>query len=371
MNHQYQIGLLAPLSPVVYARRPMPSLPYPLEEEGVALFARARQGLWNGLRALGLGEGDTVLVPAYHHGSEVEAMTRAGIAPRFYDVGPSLAPQPGELENLVDGSTRALHLTHSLGLPQDAPFWRKWCDERGLFLVEDAAQAWLGSIDGRPLGSWGDVSIFCLYKTVALPDGGALVARPPISPPSGRTPHGARLLLERHASWAMHRMTGWAGGSRARWGRTPYDPDDYDPAADFALYDPATPASRATKLLLRRVVRGDEAARRRRNYATLLEALREHVPEPLRQLHAGASPFVFPVASRSKMGLLLHLHVAGVDCLNLWAVPHPSLDRDRYPGAAKLRAEVVGLPVHHELTDNDLSRVVDEVRRGFDALEIG
>jgi dTDP-4-amino-4,6-dideoxygalactose transaminase len=128
------------------------------------LFERARHGLWHGLRALGLGDDDEVLVPAYHHGSEIEALVRAGLTCRFYEASEGLAPDERELEALLGPRTRALHLIHYLGFPQEATRWRAWCEERGLFLIEDAAQAWLGSLEGRPLGSFGDIAIFCLYK---------------------------------------------------------------------------------------------------------------------------------------------------------------------------------------------------------------
>src|SRR5205823_10573872 len=60
------------------ASRPDPP-PFPLADPRCRLVTRARHGLWLGVRALGLGPGDEVLVPAYHHGSEVEALVRAGV----------------------------------------------------------------------------------------------------------------------------------------------------------------------------------------------------------------------------------------------------------------------------------------------------
>ena len=84
-----------------------------------------------------VGEGDHhdprgVLAPAFHHGSEIEALLRAGLECRFYEVGESLAPDPAELESLVGPRTRALLLIHYLGRPQAAARWREWCDEREL-----------------------------------------------------------------------------------------------------------------------------------------------------------------------------------------------------------------------------------------------
>ncbi len=67
---------------------------------------------------------------------------------------------------------------HVLGFPRDAATWRRWCDDRGLLLIEDADQAWLATVDGQPVGSLGDLSIFCPYKTLPLPYLSAAVSRP-------------------------------------------------------------------------------------------------------------------------------------------------------------------------------------------------
>src|SRR5215216_1209594 len=168
-----------PLPPSVYIRRPG-RLPFPLQEQSCRLFALGRHALWHGVRALGLEPGDGILVPAYHHGSEVEALTRAGLTASFYGGSDALEPIESELDGLVEPRTRALLLIHYLGFPQDLARWRRWCDERGMFLIEDAAQAWLARDDDRPVGSVGDLAMFCLYKTYGLPDGAALVSRRPI-----------------------------------------------------------------------------------------------------------------------------------------------------------------------------------------------
>jgi len=68
-----------PLSPAVYARAGRSIGPYPLGDPDARLFAWGRQALWHGVRAVGLLPGDTVLVPAYHHGSEVEALLQEAL----------------------------------------------------------------------------------------------------------------------------------------------------------------------------------------------------------------------------------------------------------------------------------------------------
>jgi dTDP-4-amino-4,6-dideoxygalactose transaminase len=352
-----KLSVWPPLSPAAYLRRADTELPFPLREPNCAVFYEARQGLWHGARAL-LRPGDRVLVPAYHHGSEVEALARAGLVIEFYEGTDTLTPDEAELEALLRPDVRALHLTHYLGFPQDAPRWRAWCDERGRLLFEDAAQAWLATRDGRPVGTWGDLAIFSLYKTFGVPDGGAVVTRSVQVAPS-RAPRLRPLeLASRHWAWVGAQVPGAgaaAGGvtaamRRRRTARVAVDPE-------FALNDPTEPPARVTPFLLRRLVDPTAAEARRRNYARLLDRFREAVPPPFDRLDPGASPFAFPARFGDKAAALERLAAQGVVGLDMWSMPHPLLPAERFPAAAARRRSVIGLPVHQELGSPQLERI--------------
>ena len=326
------------------------------------MVAWARHGLWHGVRRLGLGEGDEVLVPAWHHGSEVEAFERAGLACRFYDCDESLDPDPAGLESLLGPRVRALHLTHALGFPAESARWRAWCDAHGLLLLEDAAQAWLAAHDdGTPVGSHGDLAVFCLYKTFGLPEGAAMVQADPPPPVGLDRRLGLGPLARRHARWITGRSALVHAAVR-RIRRRP--PAAYDPLRDFELRDPQDAPWAHTRFVLRRVVDPGAAERRRENYRLLLEGLRDLALRPYDALPAGAAPFVFPIVAPDKAALLERLRAVGVFALDLWSVPHPSLAVDEFPAAAARRASSLGLPVHQELRRADLDRMVAAVRAG-------
>jgi dTDP-4-amino-4,6-dideoxygalactose transaminase len=349
-----RLDVWPPLPPRVHFRRAARQLPFPLREPGCRLYARARHGLWHGLRALGLATGDEVLVPAYHHGSEVEASVRAGLVPRFYEAREDLAPDPEELERLRGPRTRALHLTHYLGFPQDGARWRAWCDRSGLLLVEDAAQAWLArGEDGRPVGTAGHLAVFCLYKTYGLPDGAAAVCATSLPEPDSAESLGAAATARRHAAWAAERSPAAAAlAARLRGAPRPYDA-----AADFALGSPSQPASPAARFLLPRVAAEPAAEQRRANYRRLLADLGDRVPAPFDRLPDGASPFALPFEVPDKAAALSRLAAAGVAALDFWSVAHPALPANAYPAAARRRNATLGLPVHHELREEDLARI--------------
>lgn len=351
------LGVWPPLPPDVYLRQPAKALPFPLQEPTCRVFAWARQALWHGVQAVGLVPGDVVLMPAYHHGSEVEALARAGLVSRFYEGAEDLQPDERELEALLGPRVRALYLIHYLGFPQDALRWRRWCDERRLLLVEDAAQAWLGSVAGRPVGSYGDLAVFCLYKTFGLPEGAAVVSNSPLPSPRPNPRLGVADLARRHGAWLEQRSASLAALA-ARMRRSPMA---YRAERDFALGDPDDGPWASLRFLLPRISDPHAAAQRRDNYRRLLDELGDRVRPPFDALADGASPFAFPFHTDRKAALLERLAGHGIRGLDFWSVPHPALPAACFPGAASRRTSTVALPVHQELRPQDLDRIVHAV----------
>jgi dTDP-4-amino-4,6-dideoxygalactose transaminase len=324
-----------------------------LEAPGCRLSSRARHGLYRALPAVGLQRGDEVLVPAYHHGSEVEALLRAGVAPRFYEMGEDLRPDPDELDARRGASTRALYLIHYLGFPSDGRWWRQWCDERGLLLIEDAAQAWLASNGPDPVGSSGDVALFCLYKTFGIPDGAAVVATGDARA-TGRSRVGLSPLARRHGRWLASRSAVVASLSDRLRRPRPHVIED-----DVALGDVDSAPALTSRALIRRVVDPGAAAARRANHLALAERLGHLVPPALRFPAEGAAPHAFPVLSPDPPALVRSLAAAGIRAFPFWSSPHPSLPAREFPGAAAWRARLVVLPVHQELSAAALHRIAD------------
>jgi len=310
---------------------------------------------------MGVGAGDEVLMPAYHHGSEVQPLVERGIRLRFYDSDERLRPVPEQLEELMSPRVRALHLTHFLGFPQPAREWREWCDERRLLLIEDAAQAWLAAVDGEPVGSFGDLAFFCLYKTFGLGEGAAAVCASELPVRDRARRVEISTLLRLHAAWVVARSRTAATMVAARRRRGTASEPGRGP--DVGLKEPERPFPRSTLFLLRRLGGLSARDRRRGNYRRLLELLPGRAPQAFNELPAGASPFAFPITVADKPRALAALARAGIEAIDFWSVPHPSLDEGRYPVAAQMRSTVLALPVHQELRSRDLERIADEVRR--------
>jgi perosamine synthetase len=352
------ICVYPPLSPTIARRRPRRSLPFPLEDASCRLYLEARQGLWAALTGMGVGPGVEVIAPAYHHGSEIEAIVRTGARCRFYDCRDGFEPDADELDSLLRPTTRALYLIHTIGYAQDSERWRQWCDKRGLLLIEDGAQSWLGARGGKPVGSAADISLFCLYKAFGLGDGGAVTSRVFGAPAPGDEGLGLRGTAGRLADWTAQRSRVAASALRHR--RQPPSEDEV-PDRHFSLTATDERVTRATRALVSRVVDPDAPRRRRENHARLRARLADLQSPAFAQLPPESSPLVFPIEIDDKPAFVRRLERRGIVQTRMWTVPHPSLDAGEHPGAARLRRRLVGLPVHQELRAADVDDVAEAV----------
>jgi perosamine synthetase len=350
------LNFLPPLPPSVLPARSRP-LPFPFDDRRCRVTNFSRNALWYGLQALDLEAGDELLMPAYHCGSEVAGVVELGVVPRFWGGDERLEPDATELERLLGPRTRGLYLIHHLGLAYDAPRWRRWCNERELLLLEDAAPGWPAFLHGRPLGSWGDLALFSPWKTFGLPNCGVVLSDPPAATPApdGRLPVGA--LLKGFLRWPLQRSA-FAAGLKARLQDIPVE---RAAGGEFRLHEPERGVSKASLALLRRLVRSETRTTRARNYDWLAERFGEAVPPPFRRRAEEGCPFGVPVAVTDKPGFLRHLAQRGIAGLDFWSVAHSALPGGAFPESDRMRETIVVLPVHQHLRQRDLDRIASAV----------
>jgi dTDP-4-amino-4,6-dideoxygalactose transaminase len=132
------------------------------------------------LEALGIGRGDEVVTTAYTFYATAEAIARVGATPVFADIDPrtfNLDPQAADAA--VTERTRAIIAVHVFGLPADMPALRDVASRHGIALIEDAAQAFGSTFEGRGAGSFGDLGTFSFFPTKNFPamgDAGMVVS---------------------------------------------------------------------------------------------------------------------------------------------------------------------------------------------------
>jgi perosamine synthetase len=119
-----------------------------------------------------------VVIPAYTCYSVPSAIVKAGLEIVLCDVdSDTLDFDYGRLEAIVDEKTLCILPTHLFGIPSDVDRVRGICGEKGIYLVEDAAQAMGVSYGDRKLGTLGDVGFFSLGrgKNVSCGSGGIIL----------------------------------------------------------------------------------------------------------------------------------------------------------------------------------------------------
>src|SRR6267378_8163025 len=151
-------------------------LVFPFDQPGLRYRYFARNAVWDAVKLLELS-GKQVLMPAYHHGVELETLLFAGVKPVFFRVDAQMRCDFEDARRRTTPEVRALYVIHYAGFPQDMEAARQLANELGVPLIEDYALALLSRNGDKPLGSTGDLSVFCLYKTLPVPNGGALLAR--------------------------------------------------------------------------------------------------------------------------------------------------------------------------------------------------
>jgi dTDP-4-amino-4,6-dideoxygalactose transaminase len=131
------------------------------------------------LRALDIGSGDEVIVPANTFVATAEAVVLCGATPRFVDVDPdTLLVTPEIVSAAVNHRTAAVIAVELYGNMPRMEALASLCDRAGLALIEDAAQAHGATRGGREAGSFGIAGCFSFYPTKSLGafgDAGAVV----------------------------------------------------------------------------------------------------------------------------------------------------------------------------------------------------
>lgn len=146
---------------------------------GVAVSS-GTAGLHLCLRALGIGEGDEVIVPSFAFLAAGNAILYERSRPVFVEIDPrSMNLDPAKLEAAITPKTRAILVVHTFGRPADMDPILDIARKHKLAVIEDACEALGAEYRGRKAGGLGDVGVFAFYpnKPITTGEGGMVVTR--------------------------------------------------------------------------------------------------------------------------------------------------------------------------------------------------
>ncbi len=295
------------------------------------------------LHALGIGPGDEVITVSFSFNATASVILRTGATPVFVDIrADDFCMDPDQVEAAITPRTRAIMPVHLYGLMADMAPLEDIARRHGLPIVEDAAQAHGAAYHGRRAGQFGP-AMFSLYATKNLTTG-----------EGGFATTDDDDLADRIRLFRNH-------GMRVRYHHeslgTNYKPSDLNAAIGLA-----------------QLARLDERTeRRRRNAAYLVDHLgdsyltptvppgRDHVWHQFVMRFPGERQRVIDGLTERGIGTLIYYPIPIHKQAYLQGYLPGAADLD-LPVTSTLSDEVLAIPVHPRLSDEDLATIVAAVR---------
>lgn len=296
------------------------------------------------LVAWGITHGDEVICPAYTMVASAHAITLAGATPVFVDVDPAnLCLDYALTEVAVSASTKAIMLVTINGRHPKMEAFRQLCDDRGLLLLEDAAQSLGSRSAGKHLGTFGHIGSFSFSspKIITTGQGGCLVT-------------DDDELFER-----IRRVKDFG---RAQGGGDIYEALGYN--FKFTDLQAVIGIEQMKKL-------DDRIRRKKRIYLTYSERLKgirgiEFLPTDLED----TAPWFMDILVWDRSGLQRHLMESGIGSRPFYPAthqqpPYPASD-NQFPNADRAADLGLWLPSSPYLEEEELDYICDRIREFFE-----
>ncbi len=305
--------------------------------------ANGTDALYIAMTALGVNSGDEVIVPAMSWISTSETVTQAGGSVVFCDVDPlTYTIDTAKLENMITPRTVGIIPVHLYGQPAEMDKVMEIAARRGLWVIEDCAQAHLATYRGRMVGTFGIAATFSFYpgkNLGAMGDAGAILT-------------GDATLAERMAMFARH------GGVVK---------GDHKIEGINSRLDGLQAAILSVKL---RYLDG-WTKRRREIAAAYTELLGSMTGFELPGVGEGREPVwhLYVVAHDRRDKLADHLKSANIQTVINYPRALPFLPcyaryshaPAQFPVAHRMQARILSLPMYPEMSDEQIARVAAKI----------
>lgn len=292
--------------------------------------------------------GDEVITVAAAFPTTVAPIIQYGAVPVFVDINiPSYNIDCNYLEQALSEKTRAVFVAHTLGIPFDIKRIKSFCDEHGLWLIEDNCDA-LGAevfIDGewRKTGTIGDIGTSSFYPAhqMTMGEGGAVYTNNPTL---------AKIMLSMR-DWGRDCVCPPGKDNTCghrfdmQYGKLPKGYDHKYVYSHFGYNLKITEMQAAIGCAQLAKLPGFAEARRN-NWVRLrkgLECLKDHIMLPEEQENTKISPFGFMVTMKNRMfdrdAIVAYLEERGVQTRMLFAgniIKHPCFDTIRDTNAYRI-----------------------------------
>jgi 8-amino-3,8-dideoxy-alpha-D-manno-octulosonate transaminase len=143
----------------------------------VHLVSSGTTALITAIKALGIGAGDEIIMPCFTFVASFEAVLFTGAIPVLVDIDETLTLDPSEIEKAISPKTKAIMPVHMCGAMADMEAIMKLAQKHQLYVLEDACQAIGAQLNGKYLGTFGNIGCysFDFVKTITCGEGGAIM----------------------------------------------------------------------------------------------------------------------------------------------------------------------------------------------------
>lgn len=324
----------------------------------------ATAGLHLALEAIGIGPGDEVITTTHTFTATAEVVRYLGADVRLVDIDPhTLNIDPAAVAAAITSRTKAILPVHYAGLAADMPSILALAHRHGLRVVEDAAHALPATLGGKLVGTLdSDASVFSFYanKTMTTGEGGMLVTRDPAIAARAKVMrlHGInRDAFDRFAA----KVPSWYYEVVA-------------PGFKYNLTDIAAAIG------IHQLRRAHFFQQKRARLAALYHEALADLPVVLPPLPSDGDIhawhlYVIRLADRdtsiARDELIASLYASGIGC-SVHYIPlhlHPywrdryGLKKEDFPHSQHAYECMLSLPLYSRMTETDISRVVDALRK--------
>lgn len=359
---------------------------YPLNDPFTYLFFSARYAILAGLKALGVSSDQNILLPSYNCGTEIDPILDRQIKIKYYKVKPNLKIDLDDLSKQIDTSSAAILVIHYLGFPQPIEEIKKICINNRLLLIEDCAHAFLSTYKSENLGSFGDISVFSMRKTLPIPNGGSLVINnenlhfedkqkrsSPLSTYfiavellNNRTHHKNQSLVDRLTVFFI-KIIDYFNGIMKLMLRVfkklfPYrglalvHVNYYEFKKDISTWK----ISPLSLRIMRNLDYGHIKDIRRKNFTYLLSNLSNmsEIEVVFNKLPEGVCPLFFPLIVKDRQFYYQKLKEKGITSYQYWKYMHAAVPWEDFPESVFLKNNLLGLPIHQDIKQYHLDKIL-------------
>ena len=274
-----------------------------IQPEGKKIFVTSgREAIYQIIKSLKLSKEEEVLLPSYLCPSVVEPFIKTSTEIQFYKINKNLEMDLEDIQEKINDKTKAILLIHYFGFPQPLTGIKKLKEK--LLVIENTTHSFLSSHDGKPSGSYGDISIVSFRKMLPIPDSAMIsynnecISIPPLAEQD--TWH--LKYKKKRESALLYR------GEFIRTGNKFHEKsslETFNEATELLqkIYSNPCKMSDTSKELLESMRVDEIIHQRRKNFASLLKERYEGIVPFYETLPNGICPLGFPVLSDNRDNL--------------------------------------------------------------------